>query len=305
MASSDFEMNNLSTTSGPHSPTTTTHNDEIENSSCESEDEYRCAIKQAEKNFHRNNSEDTVDTDKQERITQMQSYNEERVRRSLQFFFMNPIEKWKAKRRFPYKFCVQVVKIVLVTIQLCLFAHSRYNHVNYTWGNKVTFSHLFLKGWDTTMEVTAYPPNNGPLAIFLEKNFYETIDYALNGYANLSSAIGPYSYPNEQNHLAPMRLCLYQYKQGQIFGFNESYIFNPEVDMVCENLTHSLVKQGTKQYLQTKDVTVNFSALVQATLGFSLKTVNFKSASPIAAPDCYQFNIEILFDNRDHDGQML
>lgn len=57
--------------------------------------------------------------------------------------------------RFPYKFVVQVIKIILVTLQLCLFAHSRYNHVNYSWDNRVTFSHLFLKGWVSEMEVRA------------------------------------------------------------------------------------------------------------------------------------------------------
>jgi len=66
---------------------------------------------------------------------------------------MNPIEKWQAKRRFPYKFIVQVIKIILVTVQLCLFAHNNYMHVNYTWDNRVTFSHLFLMGWDPTQEV--------------------------------------------------------------------------------------------------------------------------------------------------------
>lgn len=55
--------------------------------------------------------------------------------------------------RFPYKFVVQLIKIVLVTIQLCLFAHSRYIHVNYTWDNRVTFSHLFLENWTPEMEV--------------------------------------------------------------------------------------------------------------------------------------------------------
>lgn len=35
-------------------------------------------------------------------------FNEERIRRKLQFFFMNPIEKWQARRKFPYKFVVQV-----------------------------------------------------------------------------------------------------------------------------------------------------------------------------------------------------
>jgi mucolipin len=44
--------------------------------------------------------------------------SEEKMRRKLRFFFMNPIEKWRAKRRFPYKFVVQVIKIILVTVQV-------------------------------------------------------------------------------------------------------------------------------------------------------------------------------------------
>uniref|UniRef100_A0A240SY86 Uncharacterized protein n=2 Tax=Phlebotomus papatasi TaxID=29031 RepID=A0A240SY86_PHLPP len=113
--------------------------------------------------------------------TPMASYNEERMRRKLQFFFMNPIEKWQARRRFPYKFFVQVVKIILVTIQLCLFAHSRYNHINYTWDNRVTFSHLFLNGWDESREVESYPPSVGPLALYVQSDFFDTIDYAIEG----------------------------------------------------------------------------------------------------------------------------
>jgi hypothetical protein len=46
--------------------------------------------------------------------------SEEKMRRKLRFFFMNPIEKWQAKRRFPYKFVVQVIKIILVTVQVSL-----------------------------------------------------------------------------------------------------------------------------------------------------------------------------------------
>ncbi|RZF37844.1 hypothetical protein LSTR_LSTR015826, partial [Laodelphax striatellus] len=103
------------------------------------------------------------------------------MRRKLKFFFMNPVEKWQAKRRFPYKFLVQVVKIVLVTIQLCLFAHNRYNHVTYTWNSRITFSHLFLKGWDPTREVSSYPPALGPLAIYDKETFYQTLDYAVVG----------------------------------------------------------------------------------------------------------------------------
>lgn len=46
---------------------------------------------------------------------------ENKMRRKLRFFFMNPVEKWEAKQRFPYKFLVQVFKIVFVTIQVSYY----------------------------------------------------------------------------------------------------------------------------------------------------------------------------------------
>nr|CAH7742323.1 unnamed protein product [Callosobruchus chinensis] len=229
---------------------------------------------------------------------------EEKMRRKLQFFFMNPIEKWQAKSRFPYKFGVQVIKIVLVTMQLCLFAYHRYNHVNYTWDNRITFSHLFLRGWDPTMEVNAYPPSAGPLAIYKEEDFFNTIDYAFKGYSELDKAIGPYSYVTENNTMTDMILCLYQYKKGIIFGFNESYIFDSDIVQTCLNFSKHLELRA-KEYIALNDIPINFSALVRAELMFSVKTVNFKAAGRISAPNCYRFDIIILFDNLDHDGQML
>lgn len=235
----------------------------------------------------------------------MSSLNEERMRRKLQFFFMNPIEKWKARRKFPYKFVVQLIKLVILTMQLCLFAHSRYNHVNYTWDNRVSFSHLFLRDWDDSSEVDSYPPARGPLALYVADDFYETIDFALKGYANLSAAIGSYSYPTEDNEMPPIQLCLQHYKECRVFAFNESYVFNPEIVEVCSSLTKNVSAIGSKEYLTQKELKVEFAALVKATLDFSVKTVNFKAAGPLALPDCYQFDISILFDNSDHDGQMM
>lgn len=238
-------------------------------------------------------------------LSPMSALNEDRMRRKLQFFFMNPIEKWQARRKFPYKFVVQLIKIIVVTIQLCLFAHQRYTHVNYTWDNRIAFSHLFLRGWDDTSEVDAYPPAKGPLALYVGEDFYDTIDYAIHGYSNLSRAIGTYSYPNEENLMPPIRLCMYHYEQGEIYGFNESYVFNPNINVVCSNLTNNVTEMKSRAYLEAKGISVQFASLVKATLEFSVKTVNFKAAGPIAPPDCYQFDIQILFDNTDHDGQML
>ncbi|KAK7792043.1 hypothetical protein R5R35_001677 [Gryllus longicercus] len=230
---------------------------------------------------------------------------EQIMKRKLKFFFMNPIEKWQAKRRLPCKFIVQIMKIILVTVQLCLFAHSRYNHVNYTWDNRIAFSHLFLRGWDATREVNSYPPGLGPLALYKISEFYDTLDFAIEGYSNLSEAIGPYSYTEEDNSMSSPMLCFSQYKEGSIFGFNESYIFNSEIIETCANFTNITKGFSSKEFLNKQHVKIEFSALVSATLQFSVKTVNFKAAGPMTPPDCYKFDIEISFDNRDHDGQML
>lgn len=190
-------------------------------------------------------------------------------------------------------------------MQLCLFAHSRYKHVNYTWDNKVTFSHLFLKGWTPEMEVSSYPPETGPLSVYKIDEFFETIDFALKGYGNLGVAIGSYSYSNDQNEVETVKMCLYRYKEGTIFGFNESYIFNPEIDGLCVELGQDVLKNGSKAWFKEHQIELAFSAFVKATLDFSIKTVNFKAAGPITPPDCYRFDIEILFDNSDHDGQVI
>lgn len=46
----------------------------------------------------------------------------ERLRRHLQFFFMDPMMKWRVRRQFPFKLALQVLKIIFITIQVfCLF----------------------------------------------------------------------------------------------------------------------------------------------------------------------------------------
>nr|NVI71354.1 transient receptor potential cation channel, mucolipin ortholog [Cucujiformia] len=177
-------------------------------------------------------------------------------------------------------------------------------HVNYTWDNRITFSHLFLKGWDATREVDSYPPTAGPLAIYLIEDFYSTIDFAFEGYSNISKAIGSYSYTNEDNTMSDMVLCLYSYKRGDIFGFNESYKFDSEIVKSCSNISHDINQSQFKSEIYLESQAIKFSALVKATLEFSLKTVNFKSAGRISPPNCYQFDVTILFNNEDHDGQM-
>nr|MBE5724920.1 transient receptor potential cation channel, mucolipin ortholog [Cucujiformia] len=164
---------------------------------------------------------------------------------------------------------------------------------------------LFLKGWDATREINTYPPTAGPLAVYVMDDFYATIDFAVEGYANVSKAIGSYSYTNEDNSMPDLVFCSYSYKQGDIYGFNESYVFNSEIVETCSNITYYDVNEQFNAKTCFRNQVIEFSAFVKATLKFSLKTVNFKSAGRISPPNCYQFDITILFDNEDHDGQVV
>lgn len=153
--------------------------------------------------------------------------------------------------------------------------------------------------------MSTYPPETGPLSVYTVADYFETIDYAIYGFGNLSRAIGPYSYATDDNSIGRIKFCIHQYREGIVFGFNESYVFNPEIDVNCVSLYENDTRQGIQHYLHTKEIFIQFSALVKTTVEFSIKTVNLKASGPISAPDCYRFDIVILFDNSDHDGQMI
>lgn len=148
--------------------------------------------------------------------------------------------------------------------------------------------------------------------MYKKDEFFDTIDYALQGYYNLSNAIGSYAYTNEDNSIGPVTLCRYQYKDVHIYGFNESYVFNNEVEKKCFNITKSTSEEEefkSRDYFnrtnENGESDLNFSSMIRASLKFAVKTVNIKAAGPITPPDCYKFDIRIIFDNGDFDGQML
>jgi len=43
---------------------------------------------------------------------------EDRLRKEIHYFFLNPCEKFKARRRKPFKLSIQLVKVALVTFQV-------------------------------------------------------------------------------------------------------------------------------------------------------------------------------------------
>lgn len=61
----------------------------------------------------------------------------------------------------------------------------------------------------------------------------------------------------------------------------------------------------SEDFLASNNVTVNGLSLVEAELSFSIKAIHFKPNGPTNSPDCYLFDLRIVFDNQGQDGQLL
>jgi hypothetical protein len=71
------------------------------------------------------------------------SQSRDRLRRELKFYFMSPINKWRAKGRLPWKLGLQIIKIVFVTIQLLIFGIDMNNFLTLEANVVSIFHYLF------------------------------------------------------------------------------------------------------------------------------------------------------------------
>lgn len=88
-----------------------------------------------------------------------------RLRWKLKYYFMNPIEKWKAKKKFPWKLLLQIIKIIFVTIHVLTYGSSMSRFLNHQGNMLISFRELLLNNWDPVREVMAYPPSAGKFSI--------------------------------------------------------------------------------------------------------------------------------------------
>ncbi|XP_064625752.1 mucolipin-3-like isoform X2 [Lineus longissimus] len=239
---------------------------------------------------------------------------EDKLRRRLRFFFMNPCEKWRARRRFPWKLVLQIFKIVIVTIQLTVFGTDRASHVSFVEKNTVAFKHLFLKNWDTTFETMPYPPTNGPFAVYTIPELANSINYIMKRYNETRTlAIGSYDFSEEDGSKPPMKICFDRYKLGEISAHNETYHFDAGIMTECANLTAVNKCKGNATepcfvfdiiaFLDEHNSTLNLDNIVSIKVSFSLKSIHLKRLTQVSSPDCFEFNILILYDNSGHSGQ--
>uniref|UniRef100_A0A8C7BKW6 Mucolipin TRP cation channel 1 n=1 Tax=Neovison vison TaxID=452646 RepID=A0A8C7BKW6_NEOVI len=234
---------------------------------------------------------------------------EEDLRRRLKYFFMSPCDKFRAKGRKPFKLMLQVVKILVVTVQLILFGLSNQLAVTFREENTIAFRHLFLLGYSDGADDTfaAYTREQLYQAIFHAVDQYLLLpDVSLGRYAYVRGGGGPWA------NGSALALCQQYYHRGHVDPANDTFDIDPMVVTDCirvDPLERPLVppsddlslSDGSASY---KNLTLKFHKLINVTIHFQLKTINLQSLINNEIPDCYTFSVLITFDNKAHSGRI-
>ena len=176
----------------------------------------------------------------------------------------------------------------------------RYAHVNYYTNQQVSLDHIFIRDWDQVREIHTYPPSTGKLAVYRRSEFFEFINFVIQGWRDIETdALGPF-FRNSS-----VKFCVEHYKAGNIsrdlhFEIDNKLISN------CISLTEKQAEQfnSSKQWMMQNNLTMPWHAVERLSLSFNLTSVTLKPLGPVPQPDCFQFKIFLRFDNKDHDGQL-
>ncbi|XP_067301424.1 mucolipin-3 [Pseudorasbora parva] len=229
-------------------------------------------------------------------VLEPEEEEEEKFRRKLKYFFMNPCDKYKARRRKPWKLILQIVKIAVVTIQLVSFGLSNQMVVQFKEENLMAFRHLFLKNF-TESSTNTY-------AVYTQNDVYTHIAYTVEQFLMLPSiTVGNHEYEKEGDVYTPLRICQQFYHNGSISPANETFDIDPQVDEEC--LLIYPRHPSSRLSGQTLNFTLHFQRLLAVTVRFTLKAINLETVQYHELPDCYVFNITITFDNKPHSGKIV
>ncbi|KAJ3599660.1 hypothetical protein NHX12_033616 [Muraenolepis orangiensis] len=139
--------------------------------------------------------------------------NEETLRDDLKYYFMSPCEKYRSRRNLPWKLCVQILKIIMITTQLILFGLNNQLVVSYKEENRMALKNLFLKDYSGVDE------DDYSIAVYTQQGVYDALFHVLQQYSQLGNlSVGPISYAEDgDGRLLPLVVCKRQFKRNSFF----------------------------------------------------------------------------------------
>uniref|UniRef100_A0A8D0HLR0 Mucolipin TRP cation channel 2 n=1 Tax=Sphenodon punctatus TaxID=8508 RepID=A0A8D0HLR0_SPHPU len=222
------------------------------------------------------------------------------LREDLKFYFMNPCEKYRARRQIPWKLCLQILKIVMVTTQLILFGLSNQLVVSFKEENTVAFKHLFLKGYSGLDE------DDYSCSVYTQQDVYDSIYFAINQYRQLKNiSLGTLGYEQDEDDLAGLKICKQQYKKGTMLPSNDTLNIDSTIETECIRLdAQVLANTKTSDLKNSSFFNLEFYRLIEVEIAFKLKGIDLQTIHARELPDCYEFENTITFNNRAHSGKV-
>ncbi|XP_078790376.1 mucolipin-3 isoform X2 [Oryzias latipes] len=217
----------------------------------------------------------------------------EDFRRRLKYYFMNPCQKYRARGRKPWKLMLQILKIAIITVQLVSFGLSNEMMVTFKEENLMTFRHLFLKGYKDNWQ--------GSHAIYSQADLYDHIYYLISRYSHLQNlTVGNLAYERVGGTFTPLTVCKVLYRKSNVDPGNDTFDIDPHVEKDCVSI-YSASSGNNKTHT---NFYLDFKRLLSVNVYLTLKTVNLQTVRHHELPDCYDFHITIIFDNRAHSGKI-
>lgn len=233
------------------------------------------------------------------------------LRSRLDYFFMDPMKKWKLRNKKPWKLLVQIVKIAIFTAQLIIFGSDMSKFVVYKDEMQATFKQLLLKDYDPSNDAVPYPGPDTPYAIYTQADYYSYINFAVKNYANLYTiSIGPFAYQTHDMHsVSPIDICLTNYVQADFDASKSSYNYSLYTLREClsikdyANASDAIWSDfDVKKFWQKP---VNFATLILTTINLPLRSLLIEDVmSGGAEVVCFNVDVTISLDNKNRDGEM-
>lgn len=230
----------------------------------------------------------------------------------LNYFFLDPIEKWRRKNIRPWKLLVQVLKIFVFTTQLIVFGTDMSKFISYKDEMLITFKQLLLKDWDPSADALAYPGPYVPYAIYTRPDLFNSMNYAIRMYSNITNqALMPLGFQtNLENTVSPITFCSVDYVQASFDPAKFKYNYSLHTVAEC-NVIENFAPPGNERWLgfDIRNHTrkpIDFSTLIEANINLPLRTLLLEDPTQgDAAVICFNVDIIILYDNQNRDGQIV
>ncbi|XP_053098769.1 mucolipin-2 isoform X2 [Hemicordylus capensis] len=221
----------------------------------------------------------------------------ESLKEDLKFYFMNPCEKYRARRQIPWKLGLQILKIVMVTTQLILFGLSNQLVVSFKEENTVAFKHLFLKNYSGVDE------DDYSCSVYTQQDVSDSIFFAVTRYRQLKNiSLGTLGYEQDEDGL---QICKQQYRKGTMLPSNGTLNIDSTIETECIRLDPQ--ELATKEISDLKNeefFRLDFYRLIEVEISFKLKGIDLQTIRARELPDCYEFENTITFNNKAHSGKM-